>query len=327
MVTCLVEVLAFGITGILRTTKTTIMQNITIVIHIKNISSSPYSELLIYHQNIRGLGNKIGEFETLVLPLLPQIICLSEHHLRTHEIGNISVNQYLLGAFYCRTNCKFRGVSIFVHESLTYSNIDVNRYCHDYDFEACALKIKTRSHVYCIACIYRPPAADLSNFLQLLDSMLTYLHSPSTNLIICGDVNINYLQSSSLKNQLDSVLALYNLYGVVDFPTRISESTCRAIDNFFMDKGKNAEYTINPIYNGLSDHDAQLLALHDTVINNQIPHFTIIRQINDSTIAQFNLNLSYENWTETFTEDSIDTNFKTFLNTYIRIFNCSFPYK
>jgi hypothetical protein len=38
--------------------------------NIKNISSSPYSELLIYHQNIRGLGNKMGEFETHVLPLL-----------------------------------------------------------------------------------------------------------------------------------------------------------------------------------------------------------------------------------------------------------------
>jgi hypothetical protein len=94
-----------------------------------------------------------------------------------------------------------------------------------------------------------------------------------------------------------------------------------------MDKGKNAKYTISPIYNGLSDHDAQLLVLHDAIINNQIPHSTIIQQIIESNIAQFKLNLSYENWTETFTEDNIDINFKNFLNTYLRIFNCTFPYK
>jgi len=157
--------------------------------------------------------------------------------------------------------------------------------------------------------------------------MLAHLHSPSINLIICGDVNINYLQTSSSKNQLDSLLALYNLYGVVDFPMRITESSSTAIDNFFMDKGKNAKYSISPIYNGLSDHDAQLLVLHDAIINNQIPHSTIIRQINENTIAQFKLNLSYENWSETFTEDNIDINFKNFLNTYLRIFNSTFPYK
>ena len=89
-----------------------------------------------------------------------------------------------------------------------------------------------------------------------------------------------------------------------------------------MDKGKNSKYSISPIYNGLSDHDAQLLVLHD-----KIPHSTIIRQINENTIAQFKLNLSYENWFETFTEEYIDTNFKNFLNTYLRIFNSTFPYK
>ena len=67
--------------------------------------------------------------------------------------------------------------------------------------------------------------------------------------------------------------------------------------------------------------------LHDAIINNQIPHSTIIQQINENTIAQFELNLSYENWSEMFTEDNIDINFKNFLNTYLRIFNSTFTYK
>ena len=34
-----------------------------------------------------------------------------------------------------------------------------------------------------------------------------------------------------------------------------------AIDNFFIDKYKNENFTINPLPNGLSDYDAQLLVL------------------------------------------------------------------
>jgi hypothetical protein len=94
-----------------------------------------------------------------------------------------------------------------------------------------------------------------------------------------------------------------------------------------MDKGKMLSIPLAPIYNGLSDHDAQLLVLHDAIVDNQIPHSSIIQQINKNTIDQFKLNLSYKNWTETFTEDNIDINFKNFVNTYLRIFNSTFPYK
>ena len=42
---------------------------------------------------------------------------------------------------------------------------------------------------------------------------------------------------------------------------------------------------------------------------------------------QFKLNLSYENWSDTFTEEDVDTNFKHFLNVYLRNFYNSFPYE
>ena len=104
--------------------------------NIKDVIFNPASKLTIYYQNVRGLGNKMGDFETHILPLLPQVICLTEHHLNNQQIGNISINQYLLGAYYCRSRHKFGGVNIFVYESIICSNIDVNRYCHEYDLEA-----------------------------------------------------------------------------------------------------------------------------------------------------------------------------------------------
>jgi hypothetical protein len=62
-------------------------------------------------------------------------------------------------------------------------------------------------------------------------------------------------------------------------------------------------------------------------IINQKTQFTVKRLINNTTIAQFKLNLSYECWSDTFTEDDVDSKFKIFLNAYLRILYNSFPYK
>ena len=60
----------------------------------------------------------------------------------------------------------------------------------------------------------------------------------TTNLIICGDINIDYLKTSNYKTWLDYLLASYNLSTAVDFPTRITDNTSTAIDNIFIDESK-----------------------------------------------------------------------------------------
>jgi hypothetical protein len=45
-----------------------------------------------------------------------------------------------------------------------------------------------------------------------------------------------------------------------------------AIDNIFIDVFKNPNFTIKPLPNGLSDHDAQILIFHNTKIQNLKAH-------------------------------------------------------
>jgi hypothetical protein len=84
------------------------------------------------------------------------------------------------------------------------------------------------------------------------------------------------------------------------------------------------------LYNGLSDHDAQLLRIKD--VNPQIlNHYTYItRIINKYSIDYFKIRLSYETWDNIFTNsDNMNVNllFSMFLNNYLRIFYTSFPLK
>ena len=63
--------------------------------------------LRVFHQNIRGLKGKIDEFGLYLLDVTPHIICLTEHHLKDHEIDIMSIPQYKLGANHCRLNLKY----------------------------------------------------------------------------------------------------------------------------------------------------------------------------------------------------------------------------
>jgi exonuclease III len=66
------------------------------------------------------------------------------------------------------------------------------------------------------------------------------------NLIICGDININYNDNNRNKIQLNSLLDAYNLQSIVDFPTRIRAHSSTTIDNIFIDKSKNINFTTEP---------------------------------------------------------------------------------
>ena len=73
------------------------------------------------------------------------------------------------------------------------------------------MKLHISSFVLHILCVYRPPTGNFSYFLSSLDSFLNQLYTNCINIIICGDININYLANTNNKFQLDSLLASYEL--------------------------------------------------------------------------------------------------------------------
>jgi hypothetical protein len=110
--------------------------------------------------------------------------------------------------------------------------------------------------------IYRSPKGDFTNFLERLDLILQKLYNKKYNIVMCGDVNLNYLIDSNQRSQVDAVLHSYNLVGIVEFPTRYGLISQTAIDNLFIDTSNIGKYDLYPLTNGHSDYDTQLLVLH-----------------------------------------------------------------
>jgi hypothetical protein len=52
----------------------------------------------------------------------------------------------------------------------------------------------------------------------------------------------------------------YNLTQIVDFPTRITNTSETLIDTVFIDTSIYGKTQVQPTINGISDHDAQFLS-------------------------------------------------------------------
>ena len=79
--------------------------------------------------------------------------------------------------------------------------------------------------------------------------------------------------------------------------------------------------------NGISEHDAQIIILHDVTMVIDTSHFYLTRKINKASVLDFNLKLSCESWNDVFAHDEMNLRFNNFLNTYLRIYYSSFTIK
>jgi len=84
-----------------------------------------HDKLRLYHQNIRGISKKTEELTTQWATQFPHLLCFTEHHLKDSELTHISIEHYTLDASYCRQSRTHGGVGIFVHNTLSYSTINL----------------------------------------------------------------------------------------------------------------------------------------------------------------------------------------------------------
>ena len=151
--------------------------------------------------------------------------------------------------------------------------------------------------------------------------MLNSLHSHNSELIICGDFNINYLESSNKKDQLGSLLSTFNLTDT----DRITNKSATLIDNIFIDN--KMSYTIKSCPNGLSDHDGQSLILTKILIPPKSIKLIHTIKLDNNSLTDFQTQLSYEQWDNVFGNDNVNEIFNSFHNIYLRRYYSCFDKK
>jgi hypothetical protein len=62
-----------------------------------------------------------------------------------------------------------------------------------------------------VICIYDSPAGNFAHFMKGIGTILNHFRKRNSEIIICGDINGDYLNEKCYKRQqLDALLATYN---------------------------------------------------------------------------------------------------------------------
>ena len=86
-------------------------------------------------------------------------------------------------------------------------------------------------------------------------------------------------------------------------------------------------FTVYPCINGLSDHDAQIIVLHDIVLMKHEKQLSFYRRFNAEAVMDLNIKLSYESWEDVLSHNDVNMSFNKFLYIYLTLFYSSFPTK
>jgi len=142
----------------------------------------------------------------------------------------------------------------FVRKDQSFNKIDTLLHCAQQTSEVCGIELETKSSNLRILSLYRASSANFIQFIDKLDATLKYLCNPKSEFLICGDINVDYLNVRTRK-KLSSYLTTYNLSH-----TGTQNDSSTTIDNIFVDITRLSSSSACPIINGISDHDAQFLA-------------------------------------------------------------------
>lgn len=287
---------------------------------------SNFFHLRVFHQNAQCLRNKLNLFEIELEKLGVDVACISEHWLKESELQLLKIRGYNICTAFTRNKMKNGGVLIMyksILDSIKFCEItaikdmSVPLHCEAVGAEI----IISNSIVIKIICLYRSTDGDLNIFYRELNRILGYVLSTDCSIVLCGDLNINFLANDMAKHQLFDIFHSYELVSHIQESTRLNSGLdyiCSNINhNFSMQSA-----TI--IKNGLSDHSAQLVKFN---LNNGIKPKKIIRQriFNQENYNTFLNIIKHESWSEVYRTDNIEKAFEIFSETLIYYIDISFP--
>jgi exonuclease III len=135
----------------------------------------------------------------VVNSLNPHISCLREYHTEEQDLLNLTLTGYSLGSTYCNQNLQKQGVYIFIRDDESFNKIVTSLHCTKQTLEVCAVELETKSSNLRILALYRTPSANFNQFTERLDATLKYLYNPKSEFLICGDINVDYLNNNRKK--------------------------------------------------------------------------------------------------------------------------------
>ena len=225
--------------------------------------SSP--KFSLYHQNIRSFPKHRLELQTFLYTLDVEfdILALTEIGKNNTETCAAFLKDYEL--YHDKASSKCGGAALLVRKNVEFitERHDLHIKGNDNDntdIENIWIEIKVPSikKPIIVGCIYRHPRGNVKYFTCELEKTIQKLSQEDKLCFICGDLNINPLQTHHEPTEgfINAILS-HNVIPHITLPTRLTDHSATLIDHILV---KHDKYTAGEtllsgnIFNDISDH-------------------------------------------------------------------------
>ena len=216
-------------------------------------------EIRLLHHNVQSLNNKLLDIPVMLTTenLNVNILCFKEHWLLEAQMKVQNIDYFRLVSNFSRNQSSSGGSCIFIRNNVETKEVEYLRGLgKEKVFEISAVELSDIDTI--LACIYRSPDSDFYKFLHKLELLILKVSSKGKRLILCGDLNVNFIRYSGKLADLQNLLFTNNLINAVKSPRRISNHSAALIYVLIVNNINNKLFTVN-LDLGYSDHLAQLL--------------------------------------------------------------------
>nr|CAI5857876.1 unnamed protein product [Callosobruchus analis] len=230
-----------------------------------------------------------------------------------------SLPKYDLATYHCRREFTHGGVAIFIQRNIAYKPIKgLQPFIKDRVCECAGISVHLNSVSYAILVFYRPPCADFNVFFNLFNHILCYVLQNFKFVILCGDLNVDWLTSSKNKEIISDIFESFDLkYILPTESTRDHNNSKSAIDYIVTNIPSSHAGNIDI---NISDHKLQFFQFettHETSLVHEKPVYVYRRFFSDNNLSNLNVFLSTTDMSEVFTSNDVDAAWSTFWQNFI----------
>ena len=229
---------------------------------------------IISYLNINHLRNKIVDLRPIMTDLQPTVLAIAETKLN----DSYPSSQFRVDDYYCpseyrkdRTYNGGGGILVYIKQGIPAKRL---KSLEPQGIESIFFEIILGKQKWCIIATYRSEDVKVADYLEILSKSLDSVYSKYSNVILMGDININFDNKNCPKfKKLASFCDTFSLKNLIKSPTCFQADTPTSLDVLLTNKNKSF-INSNVVITGLSDWHGMVSTMTRTHVK-KLPPKTI----------------------------------------------------
>lgn len=147
-----------------------------------------------------------------------------------------------------------------------------------------------------------------------MENVLNYINPKSkTNIVLCGDLNIDNLVDATARRELTDLLSSFNITKLINTATRITKYSRTGINYTCTNDASNV-LNGQVVFNGLSDHSSQILNINN-LTDKPLVKNEYIRLFMEQNYNRFRNCVRGETWDGILNSQDVNKGFGRFVDT------------